>query len=360
MTEEVYKKLCNTMAKRGGRYPAMDIPEFYEMAKELFTPEEAAVCNGMPRGFNPASVIAKELGKGEEEVSHILEGMADKGLCTAADMGGTMVYGLPPFVPGIFEFQFMRGTRTDKDRKLAKLIHAYKEAYDRALGGAPKEPFPLSRVITVDRMVKAGNTVHTYDQMASYIGKYDPISVSTCFCRHEAELIDENDKCGMPNGVCMQFGMGAQYLIDRGIAKKVTKEEAMNVLKESEEAGLVHCSNNQQEIDFVCNCCSCHCMILKTALAQPKPGLAMASGFQPVWDPELCTACEICIDRCPMTALTMGQDDIPEVDLNRCIGCGVCATGCPEEAIAMEERSGIQVPPEDRKALSKAIKESQA
>ena len=360
MTEEVYKQLCETMARRGGRYPGMDIPEFYEMAKELFTPEEAAVCNAMPRGFNPASAIAKEMGKSEEEVSRILEGMADKGLCTAGDMGGTMFYGLPPFVPGIFEFQFMRGTKTDKDKKLAKLIHAYKEAYYNAIGGPPKEPFPLSRVITVDSTVKSGNTVHTYDQMASYIEKYDPVAVSTCFCRHEAELIDDHDKCGMPNSVCMQFGMGAQYLIDRGMAKKISKEEAMNVLKESEEAGLVHCSNNQQEIDFVCNCCSCHCMILKAILAQPKPGLALASGFQPVWDPELCTACETCIDRCPMTALTMGEDDVPKVNLDRCIGCGVCATGCPEEAIAMEERPEISVPPVDRKALSQAVKESRA
>ena len=63
MTEEVYKQLCEKMAKRGGRYPAMDIPEFYEMAKELFTPEEAAVCTAMPRGFNPASAIAEEIEK---------------------------------------------------------------------------------------------------------------------------------------------------------------------------------------------------------------------------------------------------------------------------------------------------------
>jgi len=101
-------------------------------------------------------------------------------------------------------------------------------------------------------------------------------------------------------------------------------------------------------------------MIFKTVLAHPKPGLSLASGFQPVWDPELCTACETCIDRCPMTALTMGEDDVPDVDLDRCIGCGVCATGCPEEAIAMEERSGIPVPPVDQKALSQAVKESRA
>ena len=359
MSDQVYQELCRTMAKRGGRYPGIDIPEFYEVAKELYTPEEAAVVNAMPRGFSSAGQVAEAMGRSEEEVSAILEGMADKGVITAGEMGGAKFYGVPPFVPGIFEFQFMRGTSTDKDKRLARLIHKYKETYD-AIVGPPKINFPGERVITVDQKVKAGNKVHTYDQMASYIEKYEPLSVSTCFCRHEAELIDPNDVCGKPNDVCMQFGQGAQFIIDRGLGRRVTKDEAAEILRRSEEAGLVHCSINQQEIDFVCNCCACHCMILKTALAQPKPGLILNSGFQPVWDADLCTACETCIDNCPGTALTMGPEDLPEVDLDRCFGCGVCATLCPAEAVSLEERPGIGEPPADRKALREAIKASQA
>jgi ferredoxin len=142
------------------------------------------------------------------------------------------------------------------------------------------------------------------------------------------------------------------------MGRKITKEEALEILKKSEEEGLVHATINRQEIDFLCNCCPCHCMILKTALAQPKPGVALNSGFMPVWDPELCTACEACIDRCPTAAVTMGAEDLPEVNLDRCIGCGACATGCPEGAIRLEERPGIPVPPVDQKALKEAIKAS--
>jgi len=359
MAEDVYKQLCETMANRGGMYPGIDIPEFYDLTRELFTPEEAAVSNAMPRGFNPAGVIAKEMGKSEEEVAAILEAMADKGLCTAGKMGEATFYGGPPFVPGIFEFQFMRGTNTERDKKLATLIHAYKTAYD-ASKVRPKVTFPQMRVVTVDRVVKAGNKIHTYDQVASYIENYDPLAVSTCFCRHQARLIDENDHCGKPDEVCMQFGMGAQFVMDRGMGRKISKEEALEILKQSEEAGLVHATVNRQEIDFLCNCCSCHCMILKTALSQPRPGLTLASGFQPIWDAELCIACETCIERCPMTALTLGEDDVPEVDLDRCIGCGVCATGCAAEAISLEDRPGIPVPPVDQKALKEATKVSQA
>jgi Pyruvate/2-oxoacid:ferredoxin oxidoreductase delta subunit len=335
----------------------MDIPEFYELVKELFSPEEAAVFNAIPEGFHPAATIAGELGKSEEEVTLTLEAMADKGLCSAGKRGDTPFYGTLPFVPGIFEFQLMRGTRTERDKKLAKLMHKYTTAVD-ALKGPPEEVYPTYRVIPVRRTIQADNTIHTYLEVAKYIEKYDPLSVSTCFCRHEAKLIDENDDCGKPDDVCMQFGRGAQFVIDRGMGRRISKDEAMRILKQAEAAGLVHCSMNRQEIDFLCNCCHDHCMILKTALAHPKPGLACNSGFKPVLNADLCTACESCIDRCPMDAVALGADDVPEVDLDRCIGCGVCATGCPEQAIELVEREGIPAPPVDHKALVAAIKQA--
>ena len=359
MGQEVYKQLCEATGRRGGMYPGMDIPEFYELAEEFFSPEEAAVYMAIPRGFSPAETVAKNLGKNEEEVATLLESMADKGLCTAGRMGEKTFYGAPPLVPGIFEFQFMRGTSTERDRKLARLIHTYKSAVNKNRG-PQKISFPPNRVITVDRVVKAENKVHTYDQVKSYIEKYDPLAVSTCFCRHEAKLIDEENDCGKPNDVCMQFGMGAQFVIDRNMGRKIDKDEAMAILIKSEEAGLVHAAMNRQEIEFLCNCCSCHCMILQTALAQPKPGIALNSGFMPTWDVDLCTACDTCIERCPTDALIVGVEDVPEVNLDRCIGCGVCATGCPSEAIWLAERPGVPMPPLDQNALKEAIKAGQA
>lgn len=359
MGEDVYRQLCVTMANRGGMYPGLDIPEFYPLARELFTEEEAAVCNALPRGLNPASVIAKEMGRDEKEVASLLETMADKGLCVAGKKGDITVYAGLPFVPGVFEYQFMRGTATERDRSLARLIRAYKEAYNDRVG-PKRDTFPTGRVITVDRTVKAGNRVHTYDQVSAYIEKYEPLSVTTCYCRHQARLIDEKEHCGRPDEVCLQLGVGAQFAIDRRMGRRITKEEALEILKKTEEAGLVHCATNRQEIEFICSCCSCHCMFLKNALTQPRPGLAINSGFQPVWDRGLCIACETCIERCPMEALKMGEEDVPELDLDRCIGCGVCATGCASEAIGMEERPGIPVPPVDNKALKEAIKASQA
>jgi len=356
MEEQVYQELCQKLAEQGGRPAAMDIPEFYNLIKELFSPEEATVFNAIPKDYHTTSTIAANLEGSEQEISLILEGMADKGLLLAGEFDGTSFYGITP-LETIIDFQFMRGTNMERDKKLAKLYHVYKEAFYEAKG-PPIVNFPTTRVIPIDRRIKAGNTVHTYQQVASYIEKYDPLAVSTCYCRQEAKLIDENDICDKPFEACMTFGMAAQFVIDRGIGRKISKGEAAGILKQSEEAGLVHCSLNRQEIDFLCNCCRCHCVILDTAISQPKPGLSLNSGFYPTWNPELCEACETCIENCPTSALVMGNENIPIVNLDLCIGCGVCATGCPEEAIYLVEREGIPIPPVDQKALSEAVREA--
>jgi Pyruvate/2-oxoacid:ferredoxin oxidoreductase delta subunit len=271
--------------------------------------------------------------------------------------GGITVYASPPFVPGIFEYQFMRGTSTERDRRLARLIWDYKKAVDRGRTPPPRE-FPAIRVITVDRTISANNKIHTYDQVRTYIDQYRPLAVSTCYCRHQAKLIDESGHCGNPDDVCLQFGRGASFVIERGMGREISRDEAMDILDRSEKAGLVHCTNNRQDIDFLCNCCSCHCIILAKALALPEPAMFANSGFKPVFVAENCTACEICIERCPMEALEIVAEAAPSVNLDRCIGCGLCASGCPEEAISMEERVGIPEPPADIRAFKEALKAS--
>ncbi len=43
----------------------------------------------------------------------------------------------------------------------------------------------------------------------------------------------------------------------------------------------------------------------------------------------------MCIDHCPVTALTMG-DDVPEVAGEICITCFCCQEMCAEKAIALQ------------------------
>jgi len=353
MSDQVYKDMIDVMNKRGAAFGGMDIPEFYRVVKALFTPEEAEINNAMPRGAFTAEEMAGIMGRDEAEMGVKLKSMADKGLCISYVKDGVRMFRAAPFVPGIFEFVFYRGSTTDRDKELAKYIYEYKEAWEAR--SPIVFPYPTQRVITVDEKVETGNKVHTYDQVKTYIEKNDLIAVGRCYCRHAALLRGE-DTHGMPMDTCIFFGRNAEFGIDCLGAKKVTQEEALKLLNECEEAGLVHQTQNvTDEISYLCNCDRWHCYAIKITLQQPYPSKMLNSGFEPRFDPDLCAACETCIDRCPAGALAMGDDDIPHVDLNRCFGCAVCATGCPEEAISMENKPGFEEPPKDQKALREAI-----
>jgi len=357
MSAQVYRELLDVMKKRGGRWAGLDIPEFFQMVEALFTPEEAEVNNGMPKGPTTAKDLAVTMGSDEQEIEKILESMANKGLCMAAGFAGKKFYQSARFAPGILEFQFMRKETGEREKKLARLIHDYKAAYDAKMGEM-KITFPALRVIPVHRTIAAGNTIHTYDQVQTYIDKYDQIAVSYCYCRNEAALLGK-DIHGVPLETCMTFGMAAQFAVEHLGARKLSKQQARELLDEAEESGLVHSSMNTAEnIDFLCNCDRWNCIVIQDALKQPRPALAFNSRFQPRVDSAACVACGTCIERCPSSARSMQGENPPRVDLDRCFGCAVCATGCPSSAISMETRPGLPEPPRDGKALGEAIKAS--
>jgi uncharacterized protein (DUF362 family)/NAD-dependent dihydropyrimidine dehydrogenase PreA subunit len=58
--------------------------------------------------------------------------------------------------------------------------------------------------------------------------------------------------------------------------------------------------------------------------------------MRPQADPELCTACGTCIDQCTVSALSMGDDNLPRVDADTCISCFCCQELCPEKAITLK------------------------
>ena len=75
MSQQVYKELFEVMKNRRGPYTGIDIPEFYELVEELFTPEEAEVNNAMPAKPATAEVIAAVMNRDGDEIKAILETM---------------------------------------------------------------------------------------------------------------------------------------------------------------------------------------------------------------------------------------------------------------------------------------------
>ena len=55
----------------------------------------------------------------------------------------------------------------------------------------------------------------------------------------------------------------------------------------------------------------------------------------PKVDPEKCTACEECVNTCPVEAIKI-VDNAAKIDPNICSECHACVSVCPVEAISAD------------------------
>jgi ferredoxin len=138
----------------------------------------------------------------------------------------------------------------------------------------------------------------------------------------------------------------AQFFIDNNLGRAIDKAEALKILDLAEESGLVLSPSNSQELAAVCCCCPCCCPVLKYAKLMPRPADMVVSYYQAKINPELCSSCGVCLERCQVAAIKKGEVSYQIVD-GRCIGCGLCVSGCPTEAILMVTKLGMEPPPKD-------------
>ena len=58
---------------------------------------------------------------------------------------------------------------------------------------------------------------------------------------------------------------------------------------------------------------------------------------------DLCVGCGVCVDDCPVGAITLKEDQKAIIDEDECIRCGRCHEVCPEDAV---RHDGERIPQE--------------
>jgi Na+-translocating ferredoxin:NAD+ oxidoreductase RNF subunit RnfB len=190
------------------------------------------------------------------------------------------------------------------------------------------------RVVPVSKSISAGMAVTPYEAAEAIINSQSKIVVANCICRKEQQLVGKG--CDKPQEVCLVFGGGANYYEQNGLGRSINQAEALQILKTGVDAGLVLQPGNQQKPMNICMCCGCCCGILKNLKTLEKPAQVVHTNYYAQVNEELCTACEACVARCQMDAITV--DAAARVNPDRCIGCGLCVTDCPTEAILLKQK----------------------
>ncbi|MHA1338762.1 MAG: ATP-binding protein [Promethearchaeota archaeon] len=334
--------------------------------KHLFTPEEVDIALKLSIIPQPARKIYryfKKKGYTLEQLEAILNRMVKKGVINGGKGkdGKEMYYSLALLVIGIYEYQVNRLTPEFARNFEQYLKEAFKDEIlkhgppqlrtipnKESLKNVATEEIESKKVknISIEQNIDNNKIILPYDDLDQLLDSAsDYISVTNCICRQEKELLGEG--CDHPKEVCFQFGGAAHYYVENGLGRRITKDEAREIFKMAQEAGLVIQPTNTIRPSAICCCCGCSCGILSNARKLEKPAQYFASNFYSNVDEELCTGCGTCEDRCHMDAIKVKDDNIAHVNLDRCIGCGVCVPSCPSEAIKLVRKAETHLPAKD-------------
>ena len=335
MPENVYRQLAQTLDAIPNGFPATESGVELRLLAKIFTPEEAALAAVMRTSREPAAAIAARAGVDAQTAHRTLKAMARKGQIRAGRKEGQLAFGLMPFVVGFYEEQLPR-----MDAEMADLFEQY---YQESQGLFARYTPSIHRVIPVEEAVPASVEIYPYERASELLESAKAWGVRDCICRVQQKLVGKG--CDRPVENCLLFAPVEGAFDHSKTDRAITKEEALRILREAEDAGLVHSPGNYRDGNYyICNCCTCCCGILRSVAEFGMPTAIARSDFYAVVDAEVCVGCGACLERCQFGALAV-PDDVCMVEATRCVGCGLCVTVCPADALHLERRPAGEVPP---------------
>ncbi len=335
MADEVYERLVDALDRLPNGFPRTPSRVEIRILEKIFSPEDAALAGQLGGGMEPVEVIAQRVGLPAEEAASRLVGLARRGLLWFDRHDGKSWFRLAPFVVGIYETQV-----DSMDHELAHLVEEYLSSGGAAgiMGPQPA----LHRVVPAQGAVKS-EWILPYDDVRAILLAAKTFHVGDCICRVQQDQIGR--RCTFPVRMCLSFSSEERP----ARPGDVSQDEALAILDQSEEIGLVHTvSNVMQGLFYVCNCCGCCCGILRGITDWGIENSVAYANYRAVIDADECLGCGTCMERCQVHAISE-QDGVAVVDPKRCIGCGLCVTGCPNDVARLQLKPEAEIvhPPTD-------------
>lgn len=357
MAHHTIKNGYSDLVERLNRFPQGAPPSdlLNKILKILFSKKEAALVALLPiKPFTAkkASTIWK---MDLTSTRKILEALASRAMLVDIEQNGEMQYALPPPMAGFFEFSMMRVNNGYDQKALGELFYEYlnvEEDFVRELFTHGETQ--LGRVYVNEGQLSEENALHVldYERATEVINTATDLAVGTCYCRHKMMHMDK--ACDKPLDICMTFNTSAAALARHGHARKIDKEECMDLLHEAYENNLVQFGENvRNRVNFICNCCGCCCEAMLAAQRFAILNPVHTTNFLPDIETGNCNGCGKCVSVCPVEAMTLVTANNPKkprfkkakLDEKLCLGCGLCARVCEKDSITLKSREQRVITP---------------
>ena len=237
MPEDVYRRLAQTLDAIPNSFPASESGIELQLLAKIFEPEEAALAAEMTLKWETADEIAARSGAEAKAAYRTLKAMARKGLIYAKRQDRKLKFRLMPFAVGIYEEQLVR-----IDEEMAALFEAY---YVETRGAFARHAPPLHRVLPVEEAVPAGVEIYPYERATEMVDAAKAWGVRECICRIQQRLVGKG--CDHELETCLVMAPVEGVFDHSEVTRAISREEAHRILRETEEAGLVHSPGNYRD-----------------------------------------------------------------------------------------------------------------
>ena len=307
-------------------------PAVLKVLSLQFTPEEARLALQVHLAGAKLDEIAERSGIKKEKLKKLLNTMADKGTMFIEPGKEDPTYKVVgASAPGLTETGLWGNIKYPFTVELGKALHqVLKEWSEEKLC---KLGFPFAPVWA--GTLALPDDVQPSENLAEVIRDAGHWSVSPCPCRLSHWLVDPGNHCEHILETCIHTGDLSRWAVEHGMARELSYDEVVELLRECNRDGLVH----TLEINSViCNCCDDCCAIFHGhKLGAPT---FIPSPFMAQVDEETCNACKTCAERCPVGAIEV--DDFSSVNQDICIGCGVCVPTCKTKSMKLVRRPAVE------------------
>ncbi len=306
------------------------VPSIMQVLRLQYTSKEAELAVEVGLKGIKLDEVQRRTGIDKQELNRMLNRMADKGTMWITPREENPNYrSVGIGGPGLIETGAWGNIRFPYSVQLLKAMARFQREW--ATKAMPALGFPTNRVWPSPAALP--DDAQPSDNVAEMMKQAGYWSVSTCSCRLPHWVAAPGHHCNHILETCLILGKMGRWCVEHGMAREISYDRAVDLLKRCNEDGLVHTYDPSWAI---CNCCA-DCCVFFVSLRETGANVLQRSNFVAHVDQKTCAACGTCADRCPVDAIVV--DDFAVINKDKCLGCGVCFPTCATRSVCLVRRS---------------------